>query len=117
MLSRPHPVHGWLYLAPPTWRETLDRSIRDRDAMNDVSHSGPAPAFLRWVAEEQMPALARNPRYRAQFGDRIVELELKRANLEQQITEGRQDLEPAAGMVRREMRWLQGLLEPAGVAP
>jgi hypothetical protein len=110
MLSRPHPSHGWLYLQPADWRATLQRQIEERDRLDDINHSGPAPAFLTWVAEQQIPALARQQYYRNQFHDRIAELQLRLGNLQQQIDGGRLDLEPMAGITRREIRELQDLM-------
>jgi hypothetical protein len=110
MLSRPHPRHGWLHLQPGDWRSTLDRQIQERDRLDDISHSGPAPAFVQWCDEEQMPKLAKHPHYHHQFQDRITELQMKLSNLERDIAGGRLDLEPAAGIVRKELRWIEGLL-------
>ena len=111
MLSRPHPRYGWLHLQPADWRESLQRQIEERDRLNDPNHSGPAPAFLVWVREVQMPALAQRPQYRQQFADRGQELLLKLAGLQQQIAAGRLDLEPAAGICRREIDWISALVE------
>ena len=55
MLSRPHPRYGWLHLQPGDWRATLDRQIEERDRLDDITHSGPAPAFVACVDEQQMP--------------------------------------------------------------
>ena len=115
MLSRPHPTAGWLHLAPADWRSTLQRQCEARDRLDDPHHSGPAPAFVAWVNEIQLPALAQRPQYAQQFRDRIVELEMKLANLEREVGAGRLDLEPAAGMVRREIAWIEELVEvPCG---
>jgi hypothetical protein len=116
MLSRPHPTHGWLYLQPSEWRTTLQRQIEERDRLDDITHSGPAPAFLTWVAEQQLPALARHQHYRNQFHDRIPELQLRLANLQKQIDGGRLDLEPMAGITRREIKQLQELMSAEVVA-
>jgi hypothetical protein len=62
------------------------------------------------VAEQQIPALARQQYYRNQFHDRIAELQLRLGNLQQQIDGGRLDLEPMAGITRREIRELQDLM-------
>ena len=110
MLSRPHPRHGWLHLQPGDWRATLDRQIEERDRLDDISHSGPAPSFVQWCDEEQMPKLAQHPRYHQQFQARITELQLKLSNLERDIAGGRLDLEPAAGIARKELRWIEGLM-------
>jgi hypothetical protein len=88
----------------------LQRQIEERDRLDDINHSGPAPAFLTWVAEQQIPALARQQYYRNQFHDRIAELQLRLGNLQQQIDGGRLDLEPMAGITRREIRELQDLM-------
>jgi hypothetical protein len=117
MLSRPHPRHGWLHLQPGDWRQCLQRQIEERDRLDDINHSGPAPAFVQWVDSEQMPRLAKVPHYHRQFQDRLTELQLKLSNLERDIAGGRLDLEPAAGLCRREIAWLQCLLEPAEVMP
>ena len=109
MLSRPHPSQGWLHLAPADWRSTLQRQCEARDRLDDPHHSGPAPAFVAWVNEIQLPALAQRPEYQRQVSDRITELEMKLANLEHQIAGGRLDLEPAAGMVRRDINWINEL--------
>ncbi len=110
MLSRPHQRHGWLHLAAGDWRACLDRQIQERDKLNDRSFSGPPPEWCRWVDEQQMPQLARQPHYRRQFDDRITELQMQLANLEQQIAGGRLDLEPAAGICRLEIKQLEALI-------
>lgn len=113
MMARPHQRHGWLFLAPSDWRSCLDRQIQERDKLDDITFSGPPPAWIAWVDEVQMPKLAQHAHYQRQFQDRITELELKLSGLEQQISAGRLDLEPAAGLIRKEMRWLGSLLEVA----
>ena len=115
MLSRPHPSHGWISLQPGDWRACMSRQIQERDRLDDPHHSGPAPAFVAWVNEIQLPALAQRPQYAQQFRDRCTELELRLFNLEREIGNGRLDLEPAAGMVRREINWITALVEvPCG---
>jgi HAMP domain-containing protein len=86
------------------------RQIKERDALGNPSHSGPAPQFCAWVDEVQMPQLTQHPHYQRQFRDRISELKMKQTNLARDIKGGRPDLEPAAGQVRREIAWLEGLL-------
>ena len=61
-------------------------------------------------------ALARHQHYRNQFHDRIAELQLRLANLQKQIDGGRLDLEPMAGITRREIRELQDLMSAEVVA-
>ena len=74
MLARPHPTAGWLHLQPADWRATLQRQVEARDRLGNPEHSGPAPEFIAWVDEQQMPMLARQPHYQRQFLDRINEL-------------------------------------------
>ena len=94
--QRQHPRYGWLWLAPVDWHQTLEMQ--------------PSPEFRRWCEERQMPSLARNQRYRDQFEDRIDERRRRLESLQNDIDRGRLDLEPAAGMARREIRWLSGLI-------
>ena len=110
MMSRPHQRHGWLWLTPTDWRACLDRQLNERDLMNDDTFSGPPPAWIAWVDGEQMPRLARQPHYAMQIRGRIESLQMLLSNTEQQIAAGRLDLEPAAGITRREIAWLEGLL-------
>ena len=111
MLCRPHPSHGWLSLQPQDWRHTLQRQVEARDRLDDINHSGPAPEFIAWVDEVQMPMLARQPHYRPQFEARVNELQAQLINLEHAINQGRLDLEPAAGIHRREIKQLTALME------
>ena len=115
MLSRPHPRYGWLHLQPADWRQSLQRQVEERDRLNDPTRSGPPPEWCWWVDEVQIPRLAQRPEYKRQLADRSAELEMKLANLEREIGNGRLDLEPAAGMVRREINWITALVEvPCG---
>ena len=81
--------------------------------MDDRHHSGPAPAFLKWVASVQLPALAHQPHYKNQFLQLITELEQQLYNLQQQIRLGRLDLEPDAHDCRVEIAWLDDMLQVA----
>ncbi len=110
MLCRSHPSHGWLSLQPQDWRHTLQRQVEARDRLGNPEHSGPAPEFIQWVNEQQMPMLARRPEYAQQFLARIAELEMLLINLEHSISQGRLDLEPAAGIHRREIKQLTDLI-------
>ena len=111
MMSRPHPRHGWLHMQPGDWRATLQRQVEERDRLDDINHSGPAPEWCRWVDEVQLPQLAQRPHYQRQFRDRITELQMLLANLEQQIAGGRLDLQPEADRVAGEITWLTDLVE------
>ena len=94
--QRQHPRYGWLWLALGDWHRTLEMQ--------------PAPEFRRWCEEEQMPKLAKNPHYHDQFEARIDERRRRLESLQNGINRGRLDLEPAAGMARREIRWLSELI-------
>lgn len=111
MMSRPHQLYGWLWLQPTDWRSSLDRQLRERDRLDDETFSGPPPAWVRWVDEQQLPRLAQQPHYAQQIRDRIVELGQVLAHTEQQVDAGRLDLRPSAAITRREITWLEGLLE------
>ena len=37
------------------WSATLDRQIEECDRLDDITHSGPAPAFVACVDERQIP--------------------------------------------------------------
>jgi hypothetical protein len=89
----------------------LQRQIEARDRLDDINHSGPAPEFITWVEEVQMPMLARQPHYRPQFEARVNELQAQLINLEHVINQGRLDLQPAAGIHRREIKQLTALME------
>jgi hypothetical protein len=89
----------------------MDRLLLERDRLDDINHSGPAPAYLEWVWGEELAAMAQQPRYRAQFLARIAELDKLLINHEHTIRQGRLDLEPAAGIHRREIQQLTALME------
>jgi hypothetical protein len=110
MLSRPHPSHGWLHLRPSDWRATLQRQVEERDRLDDPTHSGPAPAFISWVDEVQMPQLAQHPHYQPQFEAHIHERRRTLALLEQQHERGRLDLISDAEAVRLEIKQLEALI-------
>lgn len=108
--AKHHPQVGWLFLEPRDYSRSMDRLLLERDLLDDINHSGPAPAYLEWVWDEELPAIAQQPRYRTQFLERIAELEWQAANLDQQINAGRLDLATAAGRYRAEIKRIQTLL-------
>ena len=113
MLSRPHPTHpygAYLYLQPGDWRETLQRQIDERDRLDDLNHTGPAPAFEEWVHQQQIPALAQQQHYRPQFEARLDHLHFRLSNLQAEINAGRLDLQPQADEMQAEINHLQELL-------
>ena len=109
MMSRQHPTAGWLYLQPADWRATLQRQIEERDRLDDPNHSGPAPGFLAWVQEQQLPRLAKHPHYQRQFYERVSELQMMLSNLQKQIDGGRLDLKPQADEMQQQISKLQEL--------
>jgi hypothetical protein len=56
---------------------------------------------VRWVDEVSSRGWRSGRSINGNSADRITELEMKLANLGREIGNGRLDLEPAAGMVRR----------------
>lgn len=73
--AKAHPTEGWLRLEAADYSRTMDRLLSERDRLNDPNHVGPAPAFLAWVADEQLPALARQPYYRNQIEAHLQDLQ------------------------------------------
>ena len=108
-LSRPHPRLGWLYISRPDWNRTLEQCLRLRDASDDPMASGQPDTYVQWVDDVELPQLA--ARYRSQFTTRIDDRRAELERLERSIADGRMDLEPAAGMVRREIKQLTALVE------
>lgn len=109
MLSRPHPTHGWLWLARPEWNATMTKLIQERDRLADPEHVGPAPAFTEWVEQKQLPQLA--VRYRKQFEQRIADLMMQLQNRQTEIERGRLDLQPEAAQLAKEITKLSELLQ------
>lgn len=70
-LCRSHPLLGWFKLKAHDYRITLDQLLRFRDLEDNPERSGPAPAFIDWVWDEQLPRLAADPFYRKQINDEI----------------------------------------------
>ena len=92
MLSRPHPVLGFLHITPGDTRRVMDRLLRDRDAAQeaDRNFSGMPQAFINWTWQTWLPANLH--RYQAQIEEHIRYLDLKIGNLNH-------DLERLAGGV------------------
>jgi len=75
-----------------------------------LSNAGPGVCPISGVLPAP-PQLARQPHYAQQIRERIAELGQHLERTEAQVAAGRLDLEPAAGITRREITWLGGLLE------
>ena len=71
LLCRSHPTLGWLKMEAREWQQTLDQLIKFRDEEDSPQNSGPAPAFVTWVWEKQLPRLIADPFYRKQISDEI----------------------------------------------
>ena len=50
-VSKCHPQLGWLRLEARDYSRTMDRLLLERDKLADITWTGPAPAYLEWVAE------------------------------------------------------------------
>jgi len=105
-----HPQLGWLRLAPPDYSRSLDRLLQERDKLADPTHSGPAPAYLQWVLEEELPALARRPYYQRQIEAHVDDLVTEQAQLAQQIEKQAPALLERLQVLQAEVRRLEGVL-------
>ena len=83
--ARAHPQLGWLRLQARDYSRSLDRLLLERDKLNDPNYSGPAPAYLYWVANEELPQLARQPFYQQQIQQQLQDLAPRGDALQQQI--------------------------------
>lgn len=85
LLCRSHPLLGWLKLQGRDYQQTLDQLIKFRDLEDNPERSGPAPAFIDWVWDEQLPRLATDAFYRRQIADEIDSKGDKILRLQHQI--------------------------------
>jgi hypothetical protein len=108
-MRRLHPRLGWLWLERDDWAATMQRQAQERDLLADPTQSGPAPRFVEWVEQQQLPQLA--VRYRAQFQERISDLMLQLQNRQTEIERGRLDLQPEAAQLAGEITKLSELLQ------
>lgn len=81
-VAKCHPQLGWLRLEARDYSRTLDRLLLERDKLNDPSWSGPAPEYLRWMLEEELPELARRPYYRDQIEAHLADLARQEESLQ-----------------------------------
>ena len=84
-LAKSHPLVGWLAMTREDYRITFDRLIRERDQLNDPEHVGPAPAFIDWCWNQELPALASSMFYRNQLEQRLEHLDERTEILERRI--------------------------------
>jgi hypothetical protein len=84
-LAKSHPLVGWLAMTREDYRRTFDRLIQERDRLNDPEHVGPAPAFIDWCWNQDLPALASSMFYRNQLEQRMEHLDERTEILERRI--------------------------------
>ena len=77
-VAKAHPLLTWLRLEPRDYSRALDQLLiqRDRYLQIEPDHSGPAPGFVEWVWQNEVPQLLLKERYRAQFEEHRGTLEL-----------------------------------------
>jgi len=88
MLSRPHPLFGWLSIQPEDTRSVMTKllAFRDADRAENPASSGMPESFVRWCWASWLPAaLARHPGYRAQLEAHIERLSHQITDLNRQI--------------------------------
>lgn len=108
LLCRSHPLLGWLKLQGRDYQQTLDQLIKFRDLENNPENSGPAPAFVTWVWQEQLPRLIADPFYRKQISDEIDSKQERILRLQHQIKQLAGSLqEEAAGIAVERLRLLE----------
>ena len=112
-VSRSHHQLGWLRLEAADYSRSLDRLLAERDALADPSHSGPAPAYLDWVLREELPALAANPRYRAQIEAQVTSLQTLSQDLAEMIEVKSGSLQREKAEADEQVSQLQTLLQAA----
>ena len=112
-VAKCHPQLGWLRLEAADYSRSLDRLLAERDALADPSHSGAAPAYLRWVWGQELPALAQEPRYRQQINAHVQALHQKTEDLAEMIEKIAGGLLSDQAETEREMADLQAVLEGA----
>ena len=110
LLSRSHPLIGWLKLQGRDYQRTLDKLLECRDRADDPEHSGPTQEFIDWVWQEQLPRLANDPFYMKQIAAEVDWKQQKIALLEQQIRAMAGSLQKEASCVATEREKLKELL-------
>lgn len=110
LLSRSHPLIGWLKLQGRDYQRTLDKLLECRDRDDNPNHTGPTQEFIDWVWQEQLPRLAIDPFYVKQIRDEIDWKKQKIALLEQQIRAQSGSLQEEASCIAIERQKLQELL-------
>ena len=109
-VAKCHPQLGWLRLEARDYSRTLDRLLLERDKLADPTHSGPAPEYLRWVAEVELPELARRAYYREQIEAHLADLARQEESLQADLNRQAPDLAGRLQALGAEVQRLQGVL-------
>ena len=97
-IARCHPLCGWLRLQPGDYNRTMQELLKQRDdyLLIKPDHSGPAPGYIQWVWDVELPQLALRPYYAAQIESQVQELLVESATVEAEIS-------PAAAALQRRL--------------
>ena len=87
-IARCHPLCGWLRLQPGDYNRTMQELLKQRDdyLLIKPDHSGPAPGYMQWVWDLELPQLALRPYYAAQIEQQVQELLVESATVEAEIS-------------------------------
>ena len=87
-IARCHPLCGWLRLQPGDYNRTMQELLKQRDdyLLIKPDHSGPAPGYMQWVWNFELPQLAKNPYYSRQIEQQVQELLVESATVEAEIS-------------------------------
>ena len=87
-IARCHPLCGWLRLQPGDYNRTMQELLKQRDdyLLIKPDHSGPAPGYIQWVWDLELPQLALRPYYAAQIEQQVQELLVESATVEAEIS-------------------------------
>ena len=91
-VAKCHPQLGWLRLEGRDYSRSLDRLLLERDKLADPTHSGPAPQYLRWMLEEELPQLAKRDYYRQQIEAHLADLARQEESLQADLNRQAPDL-------------------------
>jgi len=109
-VAKCHPQLGWLRLEARDYSRSLDRLLLERDKLADPSHSGPAPEYLRWVAEVELPELARRPYYADQIEAHLADLARQEESLQADLSRQAPDLAGRLQALEAEVKRLEEVL-------
>jgi hypothetical protein len=110
--AKHHPQVGWLFLEPRDYSRSMDRLLLERDRLDDINHSGPAPGYLEWVWGEELAAMAQQPDGASAISTRLAYIVTGDAQVDEVSRLG---LVGLSDFVNR--RTAAALAEPAAVVP